>query len=70
MPRHRYDRQLQGDAFVAADVVDGSTAASRFADPHVRLLSFDLDREAADIRENPVPANSGYSPQAGCGYPL
>jgi len=29
----------------------GSTAASRFADLHVRLLSFDLYREAADIWE-------------------
>ena len=35
------------------DIRNGSTVASRFSDPNVRLLSFDQDREAADIRENP-----------------
>ena len=49
--------QLPGGELGRSDVAYGSTAASRFADPHVRLLSFDLDREAADIRENPVPAS-------------
>jgi len=58
------DRPLRGGEFRAADVGSGSTAASRFADPHVRLLSFDLDHEAADIRENPVPAKSRRSPTA------
>jgi hypothetical protein len=30
----------------------GSTATTCFAEPHARLLSFDLDRQPADFREN------------------
>ena len=39
----------------------GSVSASRFADGAAGLLSFELDCQAADIRENPVSAHCGRS---------
>jgi len=46
------DRPLRGGEFGAANVAEGSVAASRFADGAAGLRSFELDCQAADIREN------------------
>ena len=52
------DWPLRGASFRTADFAYGSTAAGRFVDPHARLRSFDLDRDAADSRANPASVAS------------
>ena len=56
-PRCMRDRLLRGDEFGAVNVAEGSKAVSRFADLGAGLQSLDLDRQTADIRENPRSAS-------------
>jgi len=63
-PRCLSDWLLRGDEFTAAYVADGSLAASRLANLSAGLRSLELDRRAADIRENPGSASSCRSPPA------
>ena len=63
-PRGLCDRLLRGDEFTGSYVAEGSTAAGRLADLDARLRSFELNCQAADIRENPGSAISRHCRRA------
>jgi len=63
------ERQLRGNEIGTANVSSGSTAVSRFADLSAGLQSLDLDRQTAEIRENPASAINGHRRTAPSSHP-
>jgi len=54
---HDVGRPLRGDEFTTSYDSYGSAPASRFGNLTAGLLSFELDCQAADFRENPGSAS-------------